>query len=512
MSALLPVALWGLEVPAGDVIVPATPEYPTPVRITMAAIDPSAPPSVASEAAPNGDIPARATLKIIRSRLDSEDESEGESDEEDHLKALLGGGSDSDGESHDSDEDSDEETEENGGPSDPERTRKALKRKEKEDLEKMLAQDDDDLDDQVCTSKPNGLVDKGKAKATGDESDSDEEGEELDVETFVICTLDPIKTYQQPLDITIGEDEQVFFKVSGTHAVYLTGNYVAPANDSSDNLPYYDSDEDEEYDLSPDEEEIDDEESDELDDIADPRITEVDTDDEEEVPKLVHTKKDKKTKGKNKRTAEDSEDETPNLDDIIAKSLKPEEPKTNGEQKLSKKQRKKLKNNAGEAVPKAAETKTTKKEDKPVKESPIPNKGDKKVQFAKDLEQGPANSAAKTESGNDEKIKTKNGVKIEDKVVGKGPVARKGNKVSMRYIGKLLDGKVFDANKKGPPFSFKLGAGEVIKGWDIGIEGIAQGGQRRLTVPADLAYGNKDHPGIPKNSTLIFEVKCLGIK
>jgi FK506-binding nuclear protein len=247
------------------------------------------------------------------------------------------------------------------------------------------------------------------------------------------------------LDITIGEDEQVFFKVSGTHAIYLTGNYVIPANDSSpDRLPYYDSDEDEEYDLSPDEDEIDDEESDELDDIADPRVTEIDTDDEEEVPKLISTKKDKKAKGKNKRAAEDSEDETPNLDDIIAKSLKPEEPKTNGEQKLSKKQLKKLKNNAGEAIPKAVETKTTKKEDKPAKEGSTPNKGDKKVQFAKDLEQGPANSATKADGSNDEKVKTVQGVKIEDKVVGKGPVAKKGNKVSLRYIGKLLDGKVFD--------------------------------------------------------------------
>jgi FK506-binding nuclear protein len=161
----------------------------------MAALDPCASPVVTDETAPN-DALGRATLKIIRSHHDSEDESEGESDEGDYLQALLGGGSDSDGESHDSDEDSDGETEENGGPSDPERTKKALKQKEKEDLEKMLAQDDDDDDEQMSVDKPNGLVNKGKAKATGDESDSDEEGEELDVETFVICTLDSNKVSQ----------------------------------------------------------------------------------------------------------------------------------------------------------------------------------------------------------------------------------------------------------------------------------------------------------------------------
>ena len=246
------------------------------------------------------------------------------------------------------------------------------------------------------------------------------------------------------MDITIGEDEEVFFKVSGTHTIYLTGNYVIPTNDSSDRIPNYDSDEEEEYDLSPDEDELDEgEESDELDNIANPRITEVDSDDDKEVPKLIKAKKEKKQKGKNKRPAEDSEDDTPNLDDIIAKSIKPEGPKTNGEQKLSRKQLKKLKNNAGEAVPKAMETKAAKKEEKPAKDKPAPNKGDKKVQFAKDLEQGPANPATKPE-GNNDKVRTVQGIKIEDKVIGKGPVAKKGNKVSMRYIGKLLDGKQFD--------------------------------------------------------------------
>ena len=156
----------------------------------MAAIDPSAPPSISQGATTNGDVPARATLKIIRSRRDLEDGSEGESDdEEDYLKALLGGDSDSDDESQDSDEDSEEE---NGGPSDPERTKKAREQKEKEALAKMLAQDDDEMD----VDKPNGVVNKGKAKATGDEPDTDEEEEEeeeLDIETYVLCTLDPTR-------------------------------------------------------------------------------------------------------------------------------------------------------------------------------------------------------------------------------------------------------------------------------------------------------------------------------
>ena len=68
------------------------------------------------------------------------------------------------------------------------------------------------------------------------------------------------------------------------------------------------------------------------------------------------------------------------------------------------------------------------------------------------------------------------------------------------------------ANKKGAPFSFKVGKGEVIQGWDIGIVGMAIGGERRLTIPASLAYGSKALPGIPANSKLIFDVKLLEIK
>ncbi len=68
------------------------------------------------------------------------------------------------------------------------------------------------------------------------------------------------------------------------------------------------------------------------------------------------------------------------------------------------------------------------------------------------------------------------------------------------------------ANKKGPPFTFKLGASEVIKGWDIGIAGMSANGERRLTIPAHHAYGSKGVPGIPPNSTLIFDVKLLSVK
>ena len=356
--------------------------------------------------------------------------------------------------------------------------------------------------------------------------------------------------------MTIGEDQTAYFKVSGTHTIYLTGNYVVPADRGHDHEHelYDGEDEEDDYEMSPDEDEFDyDEESDELDDLEDPRITEV-ASEEEEPPKLVKKdeivkKEESAKKGKNKRAREESDDENiapapASLDDIMAKSLKPAEPATNGETKLSKKQLKKLKNNAGKAVEAAVEEQDVKKEDTAAaKESPV--KSDKKVQFAKNLEQGPASSPAtlkgenKEKTGTDSKkeetkpkaslgVKVVQGVKVDDKKLGKGPAAKKGSRVGMRYIGKLNDGKVFDcecgssvteavdanrlpANKSGKPFSFTIGDGSVIKGWDIGVAGMQAGGERRITIPADLAYGKKGVAGIPANSELTFDLKLLEV-
>ena len=334
------------------------------------------------------------------------------------------------------------------------------------------------------------------------------------------------QNFQQTLDFVVGEDERVFFKVSGTHTIHLTGNYVIPMDDGQAQL-YDDEEEEEDYDLSPDEDELDedildaleDEESDELDDLEDPRVTEVAS--EDEVPALLNAT----GKGKNKRPAEDSGDEDEqeaNLDDLMAKALKKAEPfpATNGDSKklskAEKKKLKKLKKNDGEAAPAAVET------PEPKKEAAATNGSEKKsVQFAKNLEQGPTPSAtppAKVVDKKEDKsasvgVKDVQGVTVDDRKLGTGPAAKKGSRVEMRYIGKLESGKVFDSNKKGKPFSFKLGMGEVIKGWDIGVAGMSVGGERRLIIPAHHGYGKKGAPpDIPPNSKLIFDIKCLSVQ
>lgn len=253
----------------------------------------------------------------------------------------------------------------------------------------------------------------------------------------------------------MGEDEKIFFKVSGTHTIHLTGNYVIPTDDGQASM--YDGDQDG-YDLSPDEDELDDydededEEEDELDDIEDPRVMEIDTD-EEEPPKLVKGDQKKAGKGKNKRSAPDSSDEEPaSLDDIMAKSLKPVEPAADDEPKLSKRQLKKLKKqkkNDGQAVDVGVPVVSDEKPDTGRKESST--NGEKKVQFAEKLEQGPTPSPAAKASDSTSSasatvgVKTVQGVKIDDRKLGKGPAAKKGDRVGVRYIGKLPDtGKVFD--------------------------------------------------------------------
>ena len=91
-----------------------------------------------------------------------------------------------------------------------------------------------------------------------------------------------------------------------------------------------------------------------------------------------------------------------------------------------------------------------------------------------------------------------------------GAVAKSGKKVTMKYVGKLQSGKIFDQTRGNATFSFRLGVGEVIKGWDVGVEGMRVGDKRRLTIPPAMAYGKKGVKGaIPGNATLIFDVELV---
>ena len=108
-----------------------------------------------------------------------------------------------------------------------------------------------------------------------------------------------------------------------------------------------------------------------------------------------------------------------------------------------------------------------------------------------------------------------NGLVMEDLVVGEGAEAQDFNKVVVNYTGKLEDGSIFDSslNPGRAPFTFTLGVGSVIKGWDMGVKGMKVGGKRKLKIPAELGYGAKGAGNvIPPNAALIFDVELLEVE
>ncbi|MEX2597738.1 MAG: FKBP-type peptidyl-prolyl cis-trans isomerase [Salibacteraceae bacterium] len=120
---------------------------------------------------------------------------------------------------------------------------------------------------------------------------------------------------------------------------------------------------------------------------------------------------------------------------------------------------------------------------------------------------------ANTSSSQDDVITLDSGVKIEFSQRGDGNLPTQGQKVSVHYRGMLENGQVFDESyKRGEPISFKLGTGQVIPGWDQGIAQLSKGAKAKLTIPAEMAYGANERPGIPANSTLIFEVELVDIQ
>ena len=133
--------------------------------------------------------------------------------------------------------------------------------------------------------------------------------------------------------------------------------------------------------------------------------------------------------------------------------------------------------------------------------------------------QASANAAASASASTaPQRVKTPSGLQYEDIKIGSGEVARTGLSVTVHYTGWLKSrdgstGREFDSSRDNDePFTFRLGTGQVIPGWDEGVQGMRVGGMRKLIVPAHLGYGARGAPPrIPPNATLVFEVELLGL-
>ncbi|MDO9117388.1 MAG: FKBP-type peptidyl-prolyl cis-trans isomerase [Nitrospira sp.] len=123
-------------------------------------------------------------------------------------------------------------------------------------------------------------------------------------------------------------------------------------------------------------------------------------------------------------------------------------------------------------------------------------------------------SGSESSASEGKEITTSSGLQYIDQVMGTGDTAKAGQTVSVHYTGWLTNGKKFDSSvDRGQPFSFRLGVGQVIKGWDEGVQGMKIGGKRKLTIPSNLGYGARGAGGlIPPHATLVFDVELLGVQ
>ncbi|XP_061720082.1 46 kDa FK506-binding nuclear protein-like [Cydia pomonella] len=353
---------------------------------------------------------------------------------------------------------------------------------------------------------------------------------------FLVCTLQKNKNIQVSLDLYFKSGDAISFLTNGKCNVHLTG-YLDPEFEDEEAS---EGDEEEDEDEAPtlvsaakrklensneknakkqkkdkkaaqaDSSDSDDESEDQLQKILDGE--DLDTDDNDESFKLNTTAEDSdgdeeesddEEEAEEEEGEEEEEDESSEEAETTLDTSKEEEAKVDIS-KLSKSARRRLK----KKLQKEGKEPQVNGVDKPKKDA----KGEQKQK-----EKKPEAKKEVQQNGQVEKKEKKTisgGVAIEDLKVGNGPVAKPGKNVMVYYEGRLKsNNKMFDNCLKGPGFKFRLGAKEVISGWDVGVSGMRVGGKRRITCPPNMAYGAKGSPPvIPPNSTLVFEVELKNVK
>jgi len=297
--------------------------------------------------------------------------------------------------------------------------------------------------------------------------------------TYAICSLSANGVASCSLDTNFEKGQIITFKVNGNHVVHLTGYFVDSMLADSDN----ESDDDEEGEEDEEDEEIN---SDEM--VFEDDDDEDDDEDEEE---------------------EDEED----VDEqkILAAAALAHKRKLETQQKAQEPVKKNKIEQPAITKAQLVNNQSPAKKDSPQQQTPTkaapaakPAASPAKKPAASPVAAAPSPKPEEKKKG---LVTLKNGLQYEDIQIGTGPSPVSGKRISVKYLGKLANGKTFDSSLN-KPFSFRLGVGEVIKGWDLGFAGMKVGGKRRLVIPAALGYGSRGAPpSIPGNATLIFEVE-----
>ncbi|XP_067667280.1 46 kDa FK506-binding nuclear protein-like [Haliotis asinina] len=355
------------------------------------------------------------------------------------------------------------------------------------------------------------LLDEGQYNdemgLSGDSSESDDEAPELlgmAEEDSEDDSDDDSDDEDFAIEMALKKDAKKR-KAKDTGAVQQKKSKLLCMNDDCEDLDCDDSDDDDD-----DDDEEDDDDDEELmmgEDMEDSMEEEQEEEDDEsdgeaedqQVPaKSPKAKKQEKKKQPTKQAAADSasKEKSPGQNGVA------NTPGTEEKKKKKKKKKKKNKNKEGaetqqntpekSSVPKLTKDTPKSTPNQPKKDTPKP-------------------SASQTPKETPKKRVVSGGVIVEDIKVGHGPEAKSGKQAQMYYVGTLQDGKQFDSCKGGKPFKFKLGKGEVIRGWDVGVSGMKVGGKRKLVIPPSMGYGKQRQGPIPPNSTLVFEVELKAV-
>ncbi|KAE8268605.1 hypothetical protein A4X09_0g3730 [Tilletia walkeri] len=419
-------------------------------------------------------------------------------------------------------------------------------------------EEDDDEDESAAKANGNGKPAAAKKLALGEHSvdvSTDEVTPVPEEQVHTICSLVPgLHETVTGLNVHCAAEDLVGFSVTGPYSVDLIGAYTANPAGMNQEPDSDEEDSDEEIDSdiygenSDDEDEeiyFEDDDDEPMDPVLAGLLNAEDSGEEGAIedPSRFQVLQDAKASKKGEKAANGKKRgaDAAGLDaDASMASAVSTTGSADGDGELTRNQRKRLNKKLKEqtdsgAAPTAADESTASTASSKAKKqvsfkdkeaeaatskaakdaTAAPTKKDKAAAEKKEKtkpEEKKKEAKPAAKAGAPKKTTTASGLVIEDVKVGTGPQAKPGQRVGMRYIGKLTSGKQFDSNTAGKPFYFKLGRGEVIKGWDEGVKGMTIGSERRLTCPPQLAYGGQKLPGIPANSTLVFDVKLVDIK